>query len=352
MRFCHQSSDNDDMGQYLLRTDMKMTTRTVAILAMPGVQLLDVSGPLDVFAEANVQAGSMAYRLIVGACTSGPLVSSSGLRLVPDFIVGADEDEPIDTLLVAGCPNATEITLPSDTLDWLNRAAINSRRFGSVCSGAFALAAAGLLGGARVTTHWAVAGALAEAFPDITVDEDAIHVRDGKVRTAAGVTAGLDLALALVEEDLGRDIAMRVASQLVMFFKRPGGQLQFSRKGEAAPVGRSALQEVQRWVAANPALNHSVAELAKRMDVSPRHFSRMFHAEVGMTPAAWVEVARVEAARRMLEDGHDAPKQVAARCGFADVDVLRRAFQRRVGVTPADYRRRHLNEIGNASRTD
>ena len=316
-------------------------TRTVAILAMPGVQLLDISGPMDVFAEANVQAGMTAYRLIVGACAPGPLVSSSGLRLTPDFVAGPDTAIEVDTLLVAGCPNATELSLDAGVLDWLRRTAAGSRRFGSVCSGAFALAAAGLLDGARVTTHWAVAKALAQAFPQVAVDEDAIHVRDGKVRTAAGVTAGLDLALALVEEDLGREVAMRVASQLVMFFKRPGGQLQFSRKGEAAPVGRSALQEVQRWVAANPALDHTVAELARRMDVSPRHFARMFRTEVGMTPAAWVEVARVEAARRMLEDGHDTPKQVAARCGFADVDVLRRAFQRRVGVTPADYRRRH-----------
>lgn len=134
---------------------------------------------------------------------------------------------------------------------------------------------------------------------------------------------------------------MRVASQLVIFFKRPRGQLQFSRKGEAAPVGRSALQEIQRWVAANPGLDHSVASLAQRMELSPRHFARLFRSEVGMTPAAWVEAARVEAARRLLEDGQDMPKQVAARCGFADADVLRRAFARHVGVTPAEYRKRH-----------
>lgn len=321
-------------------------TRTVAILAMPGVQLLDVSGPMDVFAEANVQAGMLAYRLIVGACAPGALVSSSGLRLTPDFVAGPDASIPIDTLLVAGCPNAAGVSLDAAVLGWLQRTATGSRRFGSVCSGAFALAAAGLLNGARVTTHWAVAKALAQTFPAVTVDEDAIHVRDGKVRTAAGVTAGLDLALALVEEDLGRDVAMRVASQLVMFFKRPGGQLQFSRKGEAAPAGRSALQEVQRWVAANPSLDHGVAQLARRMDVSPRHFARMFRSEVGMTPGAWVEIARVEAARRMLEGGQDAPKQVAARCGFADVDVLRRAFRRRVGVTPAEYRRSHGTSNG------
>jgi len=231
-------------------------------------------------------------------------------------------------------------------LAWLRHSATKARRFGSVCSGAFALAAAGLLDGSRVTTHWAVAKALAEAYPAIEIDEDAIHVRDGRIRTAAGVTAGLDLALALVEEDLGRAIAQRIASQLVMFFKRPGGQLQFSRKGEAAPQGRAALQEIQRWIAANPALDHGVASLARRMELSPRHFARLFRAEVGITPASWVEAARVTAARALLEDGQDMPKQVAARCGFADADVLRRAFLRHVGVTPAEYRKRHARLAG------
>jgi transcriptional regulator GlxA family with amidase domain len=180
---------------------------------------------------------------------------------------------------------------------------------------------------------------LALRFPSVTVDEDAIHVSEGPVRTAAGVTAGLDLALALVEEDLGRGIAMQVASQLVMFFKRPGGQMQFSRNGEAVPAGRAALQELQRWVAANPAADHSVASLAERMDLSPRHFARLFRSEVGITPASWVEEARVNAARRYLEQGRE-PKQVAAHCGFADADTLRRAFVRHVGVTPAEYRKR------------
>lgn len=320
-------------------------TRTVAILAMPGVQLLDVAGPMDVFAEANVQAGMPAYRLLVVASAPGPLISSSGLSLTPDFVAGPQTAAEIDTLLVAGRPNAAEVSLEAGVLDWLRRTAPRTRRFGSVCSGAFALAAAGLLDGARVTTHWAVAKTLAQAFPNVTVDEDAIHVRDGKVRTAAGVTAGLDLALALVEEDLGREVAMRVAGQLVMFFKRPGGQMQFSRKGEAVPVGRAALQEVQRFVAANPAADHSVASLAQRMDLSPRHFARLFHNEVGLTPAAWVEATRVAAARRLLEDGEEPPKQVAARCGFADADTLRRAFARTVGVTPAEYRKRYARAM-------
>jgi transcriptional regulator GlxA family with amidase domain len=316
--------------------------RTIAIVAMPGVQLLDVSGPLDVFAEANVQARKDAYRLLIVAKAAGHIRSSSGVRLVPDLIIG-DAEVDIDTLLVAGCPNAADVRPDAGVVEWLRRIAPRARRYGSVCSGAFLLAATGLIDGRRVTTHWAVAHHLARHYPAVTVDEDAIHVRDGRLRTAAGVTAGLDLALALVEEDLGRDVAMKVAAQLVMFFKRPGGQMQFSRKGEAAPAGRAALQEVQRWVAANPAANHSIASLAKRADLSPRHFARLFRNEVGITPASWVETTRTAAARRLLEGGQYSPKQVAARCGFADADTLRRAFARRVGVTPSEYRKRYAN---------
>lgn len=312
---------------------------TVAILAMPGVQLLDACGPLDVFAEANRQAGREAYRLLLLACEPGPLVSSSGTRLVADGWIGEDL-EAIDTLLVAGTPQAAEQYLRPGILDWLRQRAGACRRYGSVCTGAFALAAAGLLDERRVTTHWAVAQPLAERYPRVQVDADAIQVHDGNLRTAAGVTAGLDLALTLVEEDLGRDIARQVAGHLVMYFKRPGGQLQFSRQGGTSPVGRSALQGLQRYVAANPALDHGVASLAARVGLSPRHFARVFQSDVGMTPAAWVELARVNAARVRLEAGREAPKQVAALCGFANADTLRRAFVKHVGVTPAEYRKR------------
>jgi transcriptional regulator GlxA family with amidase domain len=320
---------------------MAVKTRTIAILATQGVQLLDVSGPLDVFAEANVQAGKPVYRLLIIADVRGDLRSSSGVRLVPDHAIGDRIDDKIDTLLVAGAPNMPDVRPDKAVVTWLRQHAPAARRFGSVCSGAFLLAATGLLDGRRVTTHWAVAPRLAADYPDVTVDEDAIHVRDGRLRTAAGVTAGLDLALALVEEDLGHEIAMKVAGQLVMFFKRPGGQMQFSRRGEAVPAGRSALQEVQRWVAANPAADHRIAGLAERMKLSPRHFARLFHSEVGITPAAWVEATRVAAARRLLEEGQNAPKQVAVLCGFADADTLRRAFARHVGVSPAEYRKRY-----------
>jgi transcriptional regulator GlxA family with amidase domain len=302
--------------------------------------MLDVAGPLDVFAEANVQAGRDAYGLFVIGTEKGAVVSSSGVRVLPDFVVGVDEIPALDTLLVAGAPNIRNMTVPPGLLDWLRTQAPSSRRFGSVCSGAMLLAETGLLAGKRITTHWAMADELARKFPNVEIEIDALHVRDGQVRTAAGVTAGLDLALALVEEDLGREIAKKVASKLVMFFRRPGGQLQFSRRGEANPSGRSALQEVQRWVMANPAEDASTAALAARAGLSPRHFVRLFQQELGTSPAAWVQQVRVDVARQMLEAG-DRPKQVAAACGFVDMDTFRRVFQRHAGITPSDYRRRY-----------
>lgn len=322
--------------------------KSIAVLALPGVQLLDVSGPLDVFAQANLESGRDYYALRIVGCEPGPLRSSSGVRLLPDLVAGQTE-ERFDTLLVAGAPHAQQLRLPPSVMAWLRASAVRARRYGSVCTGAFVLAATGLLEGRRLTTHWAAAEPLARAYPSIQVDADALYVRDGKLRTAAGVTAGLDLALALVEEDLGRDIARRVASQLVMFFKRPGGQLQFSRKGETHPAGRSVLQEVQRWVAANPGVRHDVPTLARHAGLSPRHFARLFRAEIGMTPASWVEAARVSAARDLLEEGSHTPKQVAAECGFANADTLRRAFSKHLGVTPAEYRRQHAPDLSQST---
>jgi transcriptional regulator GlxA family with amidase domain len=318
--------------------------RIVSLVAPPGVQLIDIAGPLDVFAEANAQLGREAYRLEVVAAGTVPVVSSSGVKLLPDRTMASKSAERPHTLLVAGAPGMAEQRPAPQLLEWLRGEAARSRRFGSICSGAFLLAAAGLLDGRRVTTHWSVADQFAEQYPSLVVEKDALYVRDGRVRTAAGVTAGMDLALALVEEDLGRDIALRVAGQLVMYFKRPGGQLQFSRSGVTAPAGRSALQELQRWIAAHPSKDHSVPQLAKRIGLSTRHFARLFQSEIGTTPAAWVEAARVEAARRLLETSSLAPKQIATRCGFTNVDLLRRAFQRHLGVTPSEYRRQFQPE--------
>ncbi|WP_131194557.1 GlxA family transcriptional regulator [Lichenihabitans psoromatis] len=314
--------------------------RTIGILAIEGTQLLDVSGPLDVFAEANVQSGGAAYLLSVIATAPGPITCSSGVRLLPDVVYGDESAGTFDTLLVAGGPNLARRARDDKLMQWLRQATAAARRYGSVCTGAFLLADAGLLDGRRATTHWAVADSLAKRFPKVILEIDAIHIRDSRLRTAAGVTAGLDLALALVEEDLGADIARRVASQLVMFFRRGGGQLQYSRRGLGSPAGRSALQSVQRAVIADPAGNHGNTELARRAGLSPRHFARLFRSEVGTTPAAFVETVRIEAAKRLLQSGAP-PKLAADQCGFADADTLRRAFLRQVGVTPAAYRRRH-----------
>ncbi|HEX7655300.1 MAG TPA: helix-turn-helix domain-containing protein, partial [Verrucomicrobiae bacterium] len=226
-------------------------------------------------------------------------------------------------------------------IDWLKKVLSQTRRYGSVCTGVFVLAKTGLLDDRRVTTHWAVAERLARDFPKVKVEADAIHVRDGRLRTAAGVTAGLDLALALIEEDLGRELALRVSSQLVMYFRRTGGQMQFSRQAQAIPAGRSAIQAVQRWIAAHLDENHHLEILARRLNLGPRHFSRLFKSEVGVTPAQWILQARIHSARQMLESA-EPPKEVAARCGFTDVDTFRRAFVRIVGTTPAEYRKRHL----------
>ncbi|GJE61428.1 GlxA family transcriptional regulator [Methylobacterium trifolii] len=318
-----------------------MAPRSVGVLALPGVQLLDVAGPLDVFAEANAQSGRDIYALAVVGTEPGHITTSSGRSLVADLIAPDAAPADFDTLLVAGAPRIQELEVRPELLTWLSRAATRCRRYGSVCSGAFLLGRAGLLDGRRVTTHWAVAEALAERYPEAIVEPDAICLFDGPLRTAAGVTAGLDLALAIVEEDLGAETARRVAAQLVMFFKRGGGQMQFSRRGVSAPVGRSALQEVQRWVASRPAEDHGVDRLAERAGMSPRHFARLFRTETGLTPAAYVENVRIEAVRRLLEIEDAALKQVAGACGFRDADTLRRAFVRRVGTTPAEYRRRH-----------
>jgi transcriptional regulator GlxA family with amidase domain len=327
-----------------------MPVRKIGILAVEGVQLLDVSGPADVFAEANVQSGSNEYDISVVGIAGGPIQSSSGMRLSTNEVLGERGAKAFDTLLVAGAPNVDRRARDGEMLARLRTAANAARRYGSVCTGAFLLAEAGLLDGRRVTTHWAIAERFAASFPRVELDIDAIHVRDGKVRTAAGVTAGLDMALALVEEDLGAEVARRVASQLVMYFRRSGGQLQYSRSGQGRPAGRSALQDVQRWVAAHPADDHSVATLAARAGISPRHFARLFHDEVGVTPSVWVEGVRIDAARRLLEEGQP-PKLAGTQCGFSDVETFRRAFQRRLGVTPAVYRGRHGHKTDPVSGT-
>ncbi|WP_413741089.1 GlxA family transcriptional regulator [Sodalis sp. RH15] len=318
--------------------------KNMVILALPGVQLLDVSGPLDVFAEANEQRGREVYRLRVMGWRREVIHSSSGVRLMPDLMLDDELTEPVDTFLVAGAPGIRSFIDDTALLEGLRRWALNSRRFGSVCSGALMLAAAGLLNGRHVATHWAVAGYLADSYPEVVVDTDAITLSDGPVRSAAGVTSGLDLALSMVEEDVGRETALAVAAQLVMYFKRPGGQSQFSRKGEASLSGRSALQDVQRYVQAHISESHNVQTMAARMGLSPRHFNRLYQQQMGLTPGEWLEQARVAHARRLLESVGSPLKQIAAHCGFSSTDILRRAFVRQLHITPAQYRKYFASE--------
>jgi transcriptional regulator GlxA family with amidase domain len=309
----------------------------VVIVAFPDVQPLDVVGPAEVFHTAARLEGD-AYEVVIAAPEPGPL-SASAVSLSVDTAL-ADLAGPIDTLVVAGGTGVLALEHDEDFLASLRIAAGRARRVAGVCTGAFLLAAAGLLDGRRCTTHWASCALLAERHPGIAVDPDPIFVRDGHVYTSAGVTAGMDLALALVEEDLGRETALTTARWLVLFVKRPGGQAQFSAQLHAQQADRRPLRELQAWIADNVDADLSVPALAERAHMSERNFARAFAREVGMTPAAYVECARVESARMALEAGDAPVETVAVRSGFGTVETMRRAFHRRVGVGPADYRRR------------
>jgi transcriptional regulator GlxA family with amidase domain len=317
-----------------------LSAMRIAILAFPRFQLLDVAGPADVFVEASRQLGEpRAYQVQVISTEEGMLKSSSGLRLAVDATV-ATHRGPIDTLLVAGSPNIEDMASDVQLQDWLRRQSRTVRRYGSVCTGAFVLAATGLLDGKRVATHWNSTARLAAAYPRTCVEADAIYVKDGKLFTSAGVTAGMDLALAMVEEDHGRELALRVARELVMFLKRPGGQSQFSAHLAAQTSERSGVREVQDYVLANLKDDLSVPVLASRAGMSERSFARIFRTETGTTPAEFVENARIDAARRLAEESDLPAKRLADTVGYANVDGFRRAFGRRLGVSLVEYRRR------------
>lgn len=313
------------------------------MLAFPDVQVLDVTGPLEVFSMAGKQLqaeGSRErYRLSLVAASPGPLRCSSGLSLVADATF-ASLRGPIDTLLVAGGEGTRAALEDRALVAWIRRAAPRSRRVAGVCSGAFLLAAAGLLDGRRATTHWANVEQLSRAFPTVRVEPDRIYVRDGNVYTSAGVTSGMDLALALVEEDCGREVALAVARRLVLFLKRPGGQSQFSSQLEGQLSDRSPLRELQGWIADHPTADLSVEALAKRVAMSPRHFARVFARELAVTPARYVERVRVEVARRRLEESAQGVETVAEGSGFGSAETMRRAFLRNLSVSPVEYRSR------------
>jgi transcriptional regulator GlxA family with amidase domain len=318
--------------------------RGVAIVVYEGVQSLDVTGPLEVFAGAErliAETGRAepGYDIRVLSPDGGSVRTSSGLCITPD---GSIRDAPsrLDTLIVAGGAGHACAARDADLIAWIAGASSQARRTASVCTGAFLLAEAGVLSGRRASTHWAWAGELAGSYPDVHVEPEPIFVRDGDVWTSAGVTCGMDLALALVEEDLDRDAALLIARMLVLFLRRPGNQSQFSATLGSQTPGREPLREVQRSVLEGIAGEHSVEAMAARAHMSPRHFSRAFRAETGVTPARYVERVRVEAARRLLEDGSEPIASVAAACGFGTPETMRRVFLRTLEVGPAEYRRR------------
>ena len=316
-----------------------MPPRTVALLVYEEAQVLDVTGPAEVFAAADGFLGGGAYDVRLVSLDGEDVVGGSGLRLGVD---GSVDDLParIDTFVAPGSHAFRRMSHDPALLAAVRACAARSRRVAAVCAGAFLLGAAGLLDGRRATTHWMFLDELAERFPAASPQDDPIFVRDGEVYTSAGGTAGIDLALALVEADHGPALARDVARYLVVFMQRPGGQAQFSVRLQADPVERAPLRALLDEIAADPAGDHRLPALSARAGFSERHLTRVFARELGTTPGRYVEEVRLEAARALLESS-DAPLEVIARrCGLGSAETLRRTFARDVGVTPHAYRQR------------
>jgi transcriptional regulator GlxA family with amidase domain len=315
--------------------------RRIEVLAFPDVQLLDVTGPLQVFASANEQAvqagGAPLYAIEVVAKGTVHVTASAGLQISTGQLPRANA--ALDTLIVAGGPGVDRAAADRELCAWVRQRAGRARRVASVCTGAFLLGASGVLDGRRAVTHWAYCDELARRHPAIRVERDPIFVRDGDVWTSAGVTSGIDLALALVEEDLGRSAALSVARYLVMFLKRPGGQAQFSEalSLQAADDEFGALHD---WIGKHLTEDLSLPRLARQAGMSERSFSRHYARATGQTPLRAIERLRVEAARRLLSETRQPVKRIAQRCGFGSEETMRRSFWRALAATPQDYRSR------------
>lgn len=319
----------------------------VVIFAPRNVHSLELAGLMDVFAEANARVAETYYEVAIVAEDDQPIVCGSGLKIVPDAGYQSTLGEP-DTLLVAGSVGVPK-SPDGGVTKWLAETAPLSRRFGSVCTGAFLLGEAGLIAGRRVTTHWQFAPLLAERFPSAMVDGDRVFVRDGALITSAGSSAAIDLGLSLVEEDLGRDVSLHVARRLVVFLKRPGGQSQFSVHLAAQSVDRSRLHDVQQHILNHASADLSIKALASLAAMSPRNFTRVFTREVGISPADYVELTRIDVARYLLEGSRQSLESIAAKTGFGSLRAMRRAFLARIGVTPSEYRER-FQTSGNGAK--
>jgi transcriptional regulator GlxA family with amidase domain len=323
-------------------TAHKTKTRTIVLLGFEGAAALDITGPHEVFAlSSRLALGESVppYRLVLLADRAGPFRATSGLSLVADGS-WRDFHGQADTLLVAGGPDMERVLGNRKLLAWLRAMSGRTRRIGSICTGAFALAEAGLLESRRATTHWMDVERLAKEYPKVTVEPDAIYVKDGNIFTSAGITAGMDLALALVEEDLGREAALAVARMLVLYLKRPGGQSQFSTSLQAQATEGRRLASLLSWLAEHYHKPITVEAMAQRAAMSDRTFARVFVAETGDTPAFYLEKLRLEHAVRLLESTGISLDVAARDCGFTGREQLRRAFQRHRGITPQEYQKR------------
>src|SRR5947209_12200445 len=332
--------------------------RRIVFVAGPGTEILDLAGPLQVFARASdmycrENSGSRPIYVVevVSVSAARSLTANCGLRFSADKTFGQTRGK-IDTLLVAGGDAVERNEIGAEAVRWLKKTAAKCRRVGSVCTGAMLLARAGLLDGRRATTHWNWCQTLIKRAPRADVDPDPIFVRDENVYTSAGVTAGMDLALALVEEDHGSKLALQVARNLVLYLRRPGGQSQFSVALSLQLTDRKPLRELETWVLDNLNKPLTVPVLAQRVAMSPRNFARIFTKEMRTTPAKFVERLRVEAARRRLEESQNSMETIAGECGFGNVNSMRTDFQRTLKITPGQYRRhfRHVKQSSEAKR--
>ena len=310
-----------------------MTSTAVTFVIFDGFDSLDLAGPFEVFGEAG-------YELTVVASKAGPVRSDTGLTVHAQSSLASLDTSPSGTLLVVGGWGVDAAMCDRSLVEWVAAAATKVDRVASVCCGAFILAEAGLLDGRRVTTHWREADRLAREYPAVIVDSDPIFIQDGRIWTSAGVAAGMDLALALVEADLGPQTALRVARELVLFLRRPGSQSQFSVPLWSAQPATDAVRRVVEAIHLDPGERHGIDELASLAGLSPRHLQRRFTQETGLPPAMYVERVRVEAAQRCLAEGNDPVETIARRCGFGTAETLRRTFHRLVGIAPSEYRDR------------
>jgi transcriptional regulator GlxA family with amidase domain len=324
--------------------------RRIGFLVYEDVEVLDVCGPLDAFVYADrwLRLGTLpnepSYDVLVIAATPGLIKTKCGLQIMATHGC-ADVTDGLDTLIVAGGEGVEQACADPTLVAWVKMIAPRVRRVVSVCTGAFLLATTGLLNNRRVTTHWMFCERLAAAFPSLRVEPNLIFVRDGHIYTSGGITSGIDLALALIEEDLGQEVPRLVAGTMVVFLRRPGGQTQFSPFLQGEAKSHHDIRQLQAWAFAHPAEDLDVETLADRMAMSPRNFTRLFRSETGMTPAKFVEQARVEAARCKLEQAPLPVETIAEMCGFGTGERMRRSFQRLLNVTPQDYRSRFQSAL-------